>query len=748
MNPSLVTGLFGLATLLSGAAALFYETLWFRAFSILLGSTVQAASSVLAAFMLGLALGAFILGKASTKMARPSVAYGLIEGGIAFLGASTTLFLLHYADQLAFRLGHRPSVFTAFGVASLVLIGPTFLMGATFPVLLTAYRSNARDVRLRVGLLYGMNVLGGALGAFLCGFFLLPALGVSKTAFVAALLNVASSLLVLAFSKTSSGHGSAESKAPLDSMSEIPKEAELLALATLSGAGVLGLEVVFTRIASYALGNRTYAFTTLLFFVLLHLSLGSQIGSRLLRPFSKSIRVLLGLITLASSVGISLSATTGHLWVRQQFALEGLLANFPWTLGFVKLLVIGLIMALAFIPMGMVFPTVMAVARRLEEQTGRAVGQYYLWNTVGSILGSLAVGFYLISAVGAMGVATLVAALFGLFALWLFLFHLSAKGVIGRALLAIGAAGAVALAPLLVPERLAIFMPDETPIMRVEDEWGIFQVSRLKDGTLKVTNNRTELVYHLGRFATSYVQQMQGHLGVLYNPSAEKALVLGSGYGITAGALALHPNIRRVDAVEIIPAMVEAAPLFEPYNLGYHKSPKVRIFVDDGRHFLVRSKEIYDIISINVSDPHLPGGSSLFHLDFYEEVKRHLSPKGVVIQHAFGSDRGTVLRTLQEAFPFLVLYPAYGNGFNVVAALHPLRYDIEMAKKILEVPEVAEQMRSFGLFDPIEPAPFFAHAISPDERPELFVGDIATDDWPAIEFSRKGGLLKIFFSNE
>jgi spermidine synthase len=99
---------------------------------------------------------------------------------------------------------------------------------------------------------------------------------------------------------------------------------------------------------------------------------------------------------------------------------------------------------------------------------------------------------------------------------------------------------------------------------------------------------------------------MQGHLGMHFKPDATRALVIGSGYGITAGALALYDGIERVDALEILPAMVSSADLFEPNNFGYHKNDKVRVFVGDDRHFLLRENVQYDIISLNVSDPHLP----------------------------------------------------------------------------------------------------------------------------------------------
>ena len=233
---------------------------------------------------------------------------------------------------------------------------------------------------------------------------------------------------------------------------------------------------------------------------------------------------------------------------------------------------------------------------------------------------------------------------------------------------------AVAIAGfLVVPAELTSVKPGETLLARAEDAYGVFQAVRLPSGLILVTNNRTELVFYLGHRITSFVQEMQGHLGMFHVPDARRALVIGSGYGITAGALGLYPQLERIDAVEILPAMVAAAPLFEPFVHGYHKNPRVQVVTDDGRHFVARSRERWDIVSINVSDPHLPGSAGLFHTDFLQSLREHLTEKGVVVIHIFGTDRDVLLRTVFTVFPYVRLYRAYENGYNVVAAFQPFR---------------------------------------------------------------------------
>jgi spermidine synthase len=192
-----------------------------------------------------------------------------------------------------------------------------------------------------------------------------------------------------------------------------------------------------------------------------------------------------------------------------------------------------------------------------------------------------------------------------------------------------------------LPQDLVLLKDGDQLVYRLEDEYGIFQVSDLshRPGRKRVTNNRTRLVYYYGSRSTRRVQAMQGHLGMIYNPGAQYAAVLGSGYGITAGELSLYPQLKRIDAVEILPGMIKAADLFMPHNREYHRQPNVRVVQDDGRHFFVGSEGNYDLVSINISDPHTPGSGSLYHADFLEIIKSRLNPNGVVILHPLAPTR-------------------------------------------------------------------------------------------------------------
>jgi predicted membrane-bound spermidine synthase len=744
------------ATAASGAAALMYETLWTRSLAIALGSTVQAAAAVFAAFLVGLALGAGLCGTIIDRTRRVIIIYAVIEVSIALAAMGTGFLLYHIRESLSATLGQSLGVagmLRAFGVTLGLVLLPTLLIGATFPALLAASRrlgAHAVDMTR----LYAVNTLGAALGTLVCGWITIRVLGVNHSLLVAGGLNTVSALLCLLAARQEGDTIPADSvpqPAPaVAAPAPASSQALLLVCAVLSGAAVLSLEVVWSRLASFTLGNRCFAFSTFLAWVLVWLAAGSWLAGRLVHRFAGRSSLLLAVLLLAAAAGIGSSILIVNAWIVSPGNLAQVLPHSAAAVVLVRVLGMGLVMSLFLLPLGCLFPTGLACLRTIESRTGSAAGRYYLWNTLGSVTGALLTGFVVIPALGSFASAVTMAVLCSLAALSVF-FALARKSQ-DRRLATVGGLAAVAIlaiVPLVVPAQLRSIRAGERSLTRVEDEWGVFQVTELADGRLRVTNNKTELVFLAGDFSTSYVQQMQGHLASFMRPQARTALVLGSGYGITAGALAANPGLQSIDAVEIVPAMVAAADLFEPYNLSYHRQPRVKVFVDDGRHFLARSRQKYDIVSINVSDPHLPGDSSLFHADFYALVKRHLNEGGVVVQHAFGIDAKVVLSTLQRAFRHLRLFPAYQNDYNVVAADEPLAPSQAEVARLAALPSLRDALAGIGILPPIDPWIMFSRGWTPAQLPGLFdAALVATDDRPILEFSQAGDSLLWFFSNE
>jgi SAM-dependent methyltransferase len=259
--------------------------------------------------------------------------------------------------------------------------------------------------------------------------------------------------------------------------------------------------------------------------------------------------------------------------------------------------------------------------------------------------------------------------------------------------LAVGAAGAllgrsrrgrvliVGAALLLVPTavargfRRAAYFPPAQVVVAEEDAHGLFQIVRAGGDELRVLADTTDLVFRFGNPQTAIAQSMQAHLGMLYAPQARAVLNIGTGYGITAGAFTLHRGLERIDTVEILPLLIAHRRRFASGNLGYDRDPRVHIHVADGRHFLATAPTRYDIISVNITDPYLPGNSSLHSAEFYQLVRDHLTPDGVLVQQVFGPDRATLVHQIRRYFPHLAAAPSYAPDLNVVASRRALALD-------------------------------------------------------------------------
>ena len=732
------------AALFSGAAALIYETLWLRDFSLILGSTVKAGALTFSAFLAGLALGAYGVGKWSLCLRYPVRAYVLIElalGTSAFgFGQALRHNIEALADLFAILRNSPLEIFGSFILVFLVLCIPTFFMGGTFPLLLNAARNLDSEKNI-LGKIYAMNVFGAALGTLLTGFFLIRILGMSCSLGMGAAFNFISAFCCLPWLKL---------QKPAD-REDVKPEGEacesrfLLFLTALSGFCILGAEVIGVRLSSFFLGNRAYAFSILLSVVLILLSLGSKGAAGFLTKMEKRREEGLAWLLLFSALGIMASGNLISLWIFIQPRVEPALPGFENFILLYRFAETFLLLMPVFLPLGMLFPLTLMLSVKGREVGGIA-GRFYLWNTVGSVAGSLYFGFYGVRFLGSLGSLYFLGAC--CLVVSLFIFRRAKTEMLKRRR---GIVLFCAALTLLFPNPLRIeFASGMEKRIYLEDEYGIFQIFRLKNGNLRVYNNSTSLIFNLGSRTTSYVQSMQGHLGMLYSPGASSALVIGSGYGITAGVLGLYPGLESVDAVEILPQLINHAEMFEPYNYSYHENKKVRCIRDDGRHFLVKSRMKYDLISVNLTDPTLPGAAQLYHREFFDLVKEHLSEKGVLVQHIFTKKFPGILATLKKSFRYVRIYPAYKNSYNAVLSDHPLLIDEARIKALISEEKVFSSLKDIGCRKPENLIRFSKDFLLPESLVTNLsdIKEIATDDHPILEFAWDDSMRKILFSNE
>ena len=728
----------------TGMTSLVFQIIWLRGFGIILGSTIYSMSCVITVFMLGLALGSFLMSQLLKRgrwlAAHPLAAYGGVEllVGLSAVLVTWTLFT-HQGFYLS--LSGSPTapllklLASQFTVCAALIAVPTTLMGMTLPLV-----SQLVTDRRQVSALYGINTIGGATGSIVASFVLIYYLGCIRAGVAAAVLNGLIFCVALLASRyfppVPVGAGDeAEEGAPAAVSAEgrLLSRPMLLALAGFSGFIALSCEITWTRFLSLAFGNRVYVTSIALALILLFMGQAARMSSVLLRGPNPLWRIL-----LYSCAFTLLSFSAAFLLER-----PALQASNP---GLVVLFILVMVVFPAT-ALGLLFPLALAARPAGVENRASWVGLVYGFNTLASLVGSLASGYVLINLIGSNGLiafnsALLVLSLLGL--VYAFRQHFRPSDH------ALAAVAGLSFLAIILPRSTEVppVVDTKNALVSSEDAHGIFSVVRLDEGRLQVLNNRTHLVYLYGDPSTQYVQESQAYLPILYAPQLEKVLNIGSGYGITAGAFSRVAEVRSIDAVEIVPALVEHASLFSPGNHRYFDNPRIQVHVTDGRHFLATTPERYDIISVNMSDPYLPGSSSLFSREFYEMARSRLKPGGVLTQHIFGPDVASLYHGIHEVFPHVKAIPAYGDGLTLIASAEPLRPH----QREIFLRQYDEGRALFGPIGLENGLAGFEELIAlGDEKLQELAARAPefqnSDDMPALEFRRLPGKLGLFYSN-
>jgi len=687
-----------LCLLLSGACGLVYEIVWMKMLTLVIGNTVFSITTVLSAFMGGLALGSFLAGRVSATIKNPLKAYAILEGGIGLY--ALLLPLLIAVTEPLFRIVYQnlDASFYAFGllrllVCGLLLLVPTTLMGATLPVLSNYFIAGQNHVGRGVGLLYGVNTLGAVLGCSLAGFVLIPALGVSGTIYGAALLNLAICAGVLKIAQNplplrredSAGQSveiTAQSRkkrktprhrpqlrrqppkmAPTagEIKTEIPPSAVRMVMVGigLSGAAAMVYQITWTRVITLSIGSSVYAFSLIVTAFICGLALGSLAVARFI---DRNRYLLPGLAVVQGAIGISALAIVPLLGRLPVFLAEFVFATDQSFLD-IHLLEFAVILGLFLVPtlmMGAAVPMAVRICTPDSRRTGRFFGSVYALNTLGAIGGSVMAGFCLIPWMGTQN-SILVAVALNVLAAGLILFQV--PGIT----LAVRRAGALSIAAIAMLAWLTIPRWDAAVLVsgpflysgkykQVSAEKGIEIETAMKNkerllyfkeglnalvSVEKSTLGDVSLKINGKTDASAKggdvaTQLMVGHLPLLLHPAARDVLVIGLGSGMTLGAVQKHP-VKAVDVVEIEAAVVEASRYFREFTGDVLNDPRLNLILADGRNHLSLTGRQYDVIISEPSNPWVAGMANLFTREFFESAQARLRSGGLMCQwvHAY-----------------------------------------------------------------------------------------------------------------
>lgn len=695
----------------SGCSALIYEIVWYQLLQLVIGSSAISLGVLLATFMGGLCFGSLWLPRiAKARQQHPLAVYAKIEFGIALCGI-LALFGMPLVDGVySAAVGHGlPAILLRALVCAMCLIPPTFLMGASLPAAARWLQSTPEGVS-RMGFLYGSNTAGAVFGCLLAGFYLLRVHDMTFATFVAAAINVAVGLVSLAIARKTTYEFAAD--APQAATAQGRYWPVYIAIG-LSGATALGAEVIWTRVLGLLLGATVYTFSIILAVFLFGLGIGSAVGSMLAR--SERPRTVFGICVLLQAGGIFWTAfmlsESIPFW-----PINPLLSTSPWQTFQVDLARTLWAMIPPTLLWGASFPLALAAAASKGEDSARLVGGIYAANTGGAILGALSFSLFLVPWIGTQGserTLIAVAALGGL----LVLGPVAAKartvvgaGALAASLLLTGwAASHVAGVPdtLVAYGRRMMNSINRSKILYTGEGMNAsIAISQWDDGAYQ---------FHVsGKVEASTepydmrLQRMLGHLPGVIHPNPKSVLIVGFGAGVTSGSFVVYPGVERIVICEMEPLIPPTATkYFGRQNYNVMNDPRVQIVYDDARHFILTTREKFDIITSDPIHPWVKGSATLYSKEYFELVKQHLKPGGVVTQWVplYESSRDVVkseLATFFEVFPNGTLWGnENGGGYDSVAfgQVEPARIDLDAIEARLQQPSysrVAESLHDVG----------------------------------------------------
>lgn len=650
--------------LLSGCSALVFETLWFRQAGLMLGNSVWTSSIVLASFMAGLAVGNALAARQGARLARPVRAYALLE---LLVGLSGLALVWGWPG-----LGHATAPFfgslvahpwlldsSRLALAFALMLVPAAAMGATLPLLVSAL-APGQDFGTALGRLYGWNTLGAMVGALLGETWSVAALGVRGTAGLAAALNLAAAGMALALAgRLPATVVTAAGPPP----ARIPRSP--LVASALAGANLLALEVLWFRALVLNVDSTSPTFALLLAVVLAGIALGGLGASALLRRWPQGAAAA-PLVALLAGVAV----VAGYAVTPATMSLLGdryltRLQEIAWP---------ALSLMLPTCALSGAFFTLLGqgLRGRLTDDA-RAAGLLTMANTLGALAGALVAGFVLLPGLGVEAALFAVAGSYGLVALAsLGLARERAR----RVLLAGAAAYTCALAAfpfgLMARRYLA-------PAL---DRWRTpaWSVLARREGA-------SETVVYLGQrlwgrpvefrlftnghsmsgtdFGSARYMRLFAYWPSALHPAPRRALLISFGVGTTAEALAQDARLERIDVVDVSRDILRLGRLVfapRPYPLD---DPRVRVHVEDGRFFLLTSRESYDIVTAEPPPPKNAGIVNLYSREHFELMRARLAPGGLAtywlpVAQLTRSDGQAVVSAFCAAFADCSLWSGFG----------------------------------------------------------------------------------------
>jgi predicted membrane-bound spermidine synthase len=692
---------------LSGIGGLIYESIWSHYLKLFLGHAAYAQSLVLAIFMGGMGLGAWLAGRYSTRIKNLLLAYAGIE-----LAIGLTAMVFHAVFVSFVNLSYEkilPALSDPFlaelfrwGGSGLLILPQSILLGMTFPfmsgALIRLFPQNSGPI---LSSLYFTNSLGAAAGVLLSGFVLIAAVGLPGTIMTAGLINVLVALFAWALSKglpptepIAANTGTSIDTGSVAAASARNGRKLLLIVAFLTGCASFIYEIIWIRMLSMVLGSSNHAFEIMLCAFILGLAFGSLFIKRRFatmrnhRLWLAIIQIVMGVLAVGSLILYNSSMDAMQVVMQALAKTEQGYAAFNLAS---LVITIGIMFPAAFCA-GMTLPLITEILFR-EGQGERSIGSVYAANTFGSIIGvilAVHVGLPLLGIKGGLLAGGAIDVIAGL--LLLRGVRDTSEGSPTRTLNPFAVAASVLVAFGLVyayvqPDALKMasgiyrfgkFVPSDSATVLLEKDGKTATVHALSEyGILTLrTNGKTDASLRTGPgdpTTDEFTQILAGVLGLYHRPNSEYVANIGIGSGITTHSLLSSPNVREVHTIEIEQFMTDGARQFGKASERTFDDPRSKIFIDDAKSFLAVSPRRYDIIVSEPSNPWVSGVSSLFTQEFYARMKSRLKPDGLFVQwlQIYDLDYdlvAAVMKSLGAEFGDYVIYETNRTDLAIIAS--------------------------------------------------------------------------------
>ncbi|HSO61329.1 MAG TPA: fused MFS/spermidine synthase [Desulfobacterales bacterium] len=770
---------------LSGMSGLVYQILWTRMLVEIIGGTPFSVSIILTVFMGGLGFGSYLAGRRIDRVKTPSTLiklYGTLELVIGLYAGLIPVLLLVFKPLQSLIYNNLYAHFLTYNLftfllCAVILCVPVVCMGATLPILFRFYVDRMPKVGAHAGRLYGLNTIGAAAGSLVSGFWLIQWWGVPGTMAFAVATNsvIGLACLLVGFKvRIPAGGQTAKRAKPLnpgigaESPTDSTDRIAALVIFAVSGFCAMACEVVWTSLLGLMVGPTTYSFTV----VLVTFITGLALGSILFGWFADRVRNCLALLLATQVAAALLVLGVSQLLGDSQLFFAKLIFTFKDQFGLQNVAKAGALFLLMILPtlcFGASFPLVSRIYTRSMAHVGRSIGFAYMVNTVGALLGPFIAGFVLIPWLGKEASLKVVAGL-----------QLATSVVIAGLLFKrnardprqLGVMAATAVVGLLLCWHYPSWSHRQLSIGKYHDFDDIRPVltrsgwlEALFHGTREMEKaEKGELVYYgdgIGGF-TSVVkfsdalgntnlalansgktdassrqdmetQTLLAHVPMLYHRNPRSVMVIGLASGITAGEV-LHYPVAAMDVLEINQQVVEASRFFDPWNSQVLADPRTRLILQDARAHLQLTRETYDVIISEPSNPWMEGLAALFTRDFFALARERLREGGLFAQwiHAYQMDWrafAMVGRSFAEVFPdslMIVMSQARPEGDYILVGFKGKDHAGLQGAQARRVPS-----RNVVLTHP----QVLTRLVVSENLPALFgPGEVHTDRHPQLEF--------------